>query len=91
MDHRVDPQRDHPREGSPRKPRLRDRSPLADHERVYELHIAQIELHENAEAYGENTIKNPNGKTPEVITLPKHLDEKVARSTSRSLAQSSSS
>ena len=30
--------------------------------------IAQIELHQNAESYGKN-----------VITLPKHLDEKVAR------------
>ena len=30
--------------------------------------IAQIELHENAESYGKN-----------VATLPKHLDEKVAR------------
>ena len=41
--------------------------------------IAQIELHQNAEHYGENMIKTPNGKKPEVITLPKHLDEKVAR------------
>ncbi|MEC9465581.1 MAG: adenosylhomocysteinase [Myxococcota bacterium] len=30
--------------------------------------IAQIELHQNAESYGKN-----------VVTLPKHLDEKVAR------------
>ena len=41
--------------------------------------IAQIELHQRAEAYGENRILNPEGKKPEVITLPKHLDEKVAR------------
>ena len=30
--------------------------------------LAQIELHQNAEAYGTS-----------VVTLPKHLDEKVAR------------
>jgi len=41
--------------------------------------IAQIELHQKAEEYGENMIAHPNGKKPEVITLPKHLDEKVAR------------
>ena len=41
--------------------------------------IAQIELHESAESYGENMIAKPEGKKPEVITLPKHLDEKVAR------------
>lgn len=41
--------------------------------------IAQIELHQRAESYGENMIKSPHGKKPEVITLPKHLDEKVAR------------
>jgi adenosylhomocysteinase len=41
--------------------------------------IAQLELHANAEAYGENRIAKPDGKTPTVITLPKHLDEKVAR------------
>ena len=41
--------------------------------------IAQIELHANAEKYGSNKISNPDAGTPEVITLPKHLDEKVAR------------
>ena len=41
--------------------------------------IAQIELHKNAEDYGVNTIAQPGGKKPTVITLPKHLDEKVAR------------
>ena len=41
--------------------------------------IAQIELHQNAEAYGDNMVANPEGKKPTVITLPKHLDEKVAR------------
>jgi adenosylhomocysteinase len=41
--------------------------------------IAQIELHQNASDYGDNMLKNPEGKKPEVITLPKHLDEKVAR------------
>ena len=41
--------------------------------------IAQIELHKNAEDYGVNTIAQPDGKKPTVITLPKHLDEKVAR------------
>ena len=33
--------------------------------------LAQIELHANAEAYA--------GPPPQVITLPKQLDEKVAR------------
>ena len=41
--------------------------------------IAQIELHQRAEQYGANLVKDPAGKKPEVITLPKHLDEKVAR------------
>ncbi len=41
--------------------------------------IAQMELHERAEDYGDNMLVNPAGKTPQVITLPKHLDEKVAR------------
>ena len=41
--------------------------------------IAQIELHKNAETYGDNLISNAQGNSPEVITLPKHLDEKVAR------------
>jgi len=41
--------------------------------------IAQMELHARAEAYGENTLANPAGKAPQVVTLPKHLDEKVAR------------
>ena len=38
-----------------------------------------MELHASAEDYGANLVANPAGKTPEVITLPKHLDEKVAR------------
>jgi adenosylhomocysteinase len=41
--------------------------------------IAQIELHKNAESYGKNRVQNMNLDVPEVITLPKHLDEKVAR------------
>jgi adenosylhomocysteinase len=41
--------------------------------------IAQMELHANAESYGVNQVATPGGKKPEVITLPKHLDEKVAR------------
>jgi adenosylhomocysteinase len=41
--------------------------------------IAQMELHKNAESYGVNQVANPAGQKPEVITLPKHLDEKVAR------------
>jgi adenosylhomocysteinase len=41
--------------------------------------IAQMELHARAEDYGDNLLVKPDGKTPEVITLPKHLDEKVAR------------
>ena len=41
--------------------------------------IAQIELHKNAESYGVNQVANPGGAKPAVITLPKHLDEKVAR------------
>ena len=41
--------------------------------------IAQMELHAKAESYGDNLVAKPNGKKPEVITLPKHLDEKVAR------------
>lgn len=41
--------------------------------------IAQIELHNNAEAYGVNRVHNMNADAPTVITLPKHLDEKVAR------------
>ncbi len=41
--------------------------------------IAQMELHASAESYGANLVAEPSGKTPEVITLPKHLDEKVAR------------
>jgi len=41
--------------------------------------IAQVELHKNAEAYGDNPLNTQAGKAPEVITLPKHLDEKVAR------------
>ena len=41
--------------------------------------IAQIELHKNAEDYGVNTIAQPSGMKPTVVTLPKHLDEKVAR------------
>ena len=41
--------------------------------------IAQIELHKNAESYGLNGVAHENAETPVVITLPKHLDEKVAR------------
>jgi adenosylhomocysteinase len=41
--------------------------------------IAQIELHKNAESYGVNRVHNTTAAVPEVITLPKHLDEKVAR------------
>ena len=41
--------------------------------------IAQIELHKNAEAYGQNRVHDLSLDVPEVITLPKHLDEKVAR------------
>ncbi|MCB9777532.1 MAG: adenosylhomocysteinase [Alphaproteobacteria bacterium] len=41
--------------------------------------IAQMELHKAAESYGDNLLAKPDGQTPTVITLPKHLDEKVAR------------
>ena len=41
--------------------------------------IAQIELHKSAEDYGVNQVADPTGKKPTVVTLPKHLDEKVAR------------
>ncbi len=41
--------------------------------------IAQLELHANAEAYGLNQLAHPGGQAPTVVTLPKHLDEKVAR------------
>ena len=41
--------------------------------------LAQLELHLNAEAYGVNQLVDPDGLKPSVITLPKHLDEKVAR------------
>ena len=41
--------------------------------------IAQIELHARAESYGVNQVANPGGQKPQVVTLPKHLDEKVAR------------
>ncbi len=41
--------------------------------------IAQMELHARAEAYGVNQVAQPDGPKPQVITLPKHLDEKVAR------------
>ncbi len=41
--------------------------------------IAQIELHKNAETYGLNRVHDTSSRVPEVITLPKHLDEKVAR------------
>ncbi len=40
--------------------------------------IAQMELHENAEKYGKNKLVDPKS-APQVITLPKHLDEHVAR------------
>ena len=39
--------------------------------------IAQVELHNAAETYGDNMLANANGKKPEVVTLPKHLDEKA--------------
>jgi adenosylhomocysteinase len=41
--------------------------------------LAQLELHQNAEAYGENRVAKPAGTKPTVITLPKQLDEEVAR------------
>ena len=41
--------------------------------------IAQIELHKNAENYGVNRVMDSGLDTPVVVTLPKHLDEKVAR------------
>ncbi len=41
--------------------------------------IAQIELHRAAESYGDNMVARPGGNKPQVVTLPKHLDEKVAR------------
>ena len=41
--------------------------------------IAQMDLHKQAETYGENRIAKPEGTKPQVITLPKHLDELVAR------------
>ena len=40
--------------------------------------IAQIELHQSAEKYGVNRVHDVDAATPTVITLPKHLDEKVA-------------
>ncbi|MCB9663865.1 MAG: adenosylhomocysteinase [Alphaproteobacteria bacterium] len=41
--------------------------------------IAQLELHRKAETYGVNQVAEPGGLAPEVVTLPKHLDERVAR------------
>ncbi len=46
--------------------------------------LAQLELHANAESYGVNQAAaaaagQTGGVAPQVITLPKHLDEKVAR------------
>jgi adenosylhomocysteinase len=41
--------------------------------------MAQIELHDRAEDYGVNPLIDAAGKAPSVVTLPKHLDEKVAR------------
>ncbi|RME25018.1 MAG: adenosylhomocysteinase [Deltaproteobacteria bacterium] len=41
--------------------------------------IAQMELHARAEDYGDNMLAKPDGRKPQVVTLPKHLDEKVAR------------
>ncbi|MFT4978315.1 MAG: adenosylhomocysteinase [Myxococcota bacterium] len=41
--------------------------------------IAQMELHLSAEDYGKNRVMDMSHDVPEVITLPKHLDEKVAR------------
>ena len=40
--------------------------------------IAQMELHARAETYGVNRVANPEAAVPQVVTLPKHLDEKVA-------------
>jgi adenosylhomocysteinase len=40
--------------------------------------LAQMELHANAEAYGPNPLAVPDGSPPQVVTLPKVLDEKVA-------------
>ena len=41
--------------------------------------MAQIELHERAEDYGVNQLADPMGAVPTVVTLTKHLDERVAR------------
>jgi adenosylhomocysteinase len=41
--------------------------------------LAQMELHANAEAYGPNPLATPGGSLPQVVTLSKYLDEKVAR------------
>jgi adenosylhomocysteinase len=41
--------------------------------------LAQIELHANAEEYGPNPLAVSDGSPPQVVTLPKYLDEKVAR------------
>jgi adenosylhomocysteinase len=41
--------------------------------------LAQLELHANAESYGDNLVAKPEGRKPQVVTLPKHLDEHVAR------------
>ena len=43
------------------------------------LEAGRFELHANAEAYGVNQVASPTGAKPSVTTLPKHLDEKVAR------------
>jgi hypothetical protein len=60
--------------GPPDEPGQRDRSPeLRDVELLLNQTIAQIELFTKTEEYVDE-----DGK-PEVKTLPKHLDEKVAR------------
>lgn len=41
--------------------------------------IAQIELHQNAESYGQNRVADMGLDTPDVQVLSKELDEKVAR------------
>ena len=40
--------------------------------------LAQIELHNNSNLYGSNIALDKDGIKPEVVTLPKYLDEKVA-------------
>jgi adenosylhomocysteinase len=40
--------------------------------------LAQVDLHKFSDLYGHNRIKNPDLNV-RVVTLPKHLDEMVAR------------